>query len=195
MVKKINKYYFVILAFLCAMPLFGQRIEKTMQNNMNGEIQDESEATQLFIKKINEVRDWKSMTDVRDFVSVLYEPPACDQPKYAARIIALSFGLRAVERVTETQKKYQHQDDAVIAQMENAAIKQKSAKEIALLGIMMVLSETVNVAPDGKREVLNSYLKQSENVEEVLDRRNQALEALRILLSPAEPKGSAKGPS
>jgi len=35
---------------------------------------------------------------------VLYEPPACDQPKYAARIIALSFGLRAVERVTETQK-------------------------------------------------------------------------------------------
>jgi hypothetical protein len=183
---KMKIFIIIFWGFCFTVSSFGKDDAKKSQAISKDTIMNDSDACRYFYKKIDEVHDWKSMEEVHRFVAPLYDNSADERASYASKLISLSFALRALERVPEAQKKYQHQKDVVVAQMERAAIKGKTVREIALIGVMMVLSETVNITPDGEEKVLGDYLKRRVDVEDVLSRRKQAMEALNILTATCE---------
>jgi hypothetical protein len=129
---------------------------------------------------LDEIRDWRSLEEVVNVSMNIFDrfPPERSQ-----EVMAFSFALRSVERVLDAQKQTKKQSPELVARLESALISRKSIREIALMGVAMALAETVNIAPDGDRELMESRFRIREQARDVFERRAEAMDALRIIVS------------
>lgn len=141
------------------------------------------EATNGVDARLDERRDWRSLEEVvKVSLEILDQLP----PERSKEVIAFSFALRSVERVLDAQKQAKNRSPEMIAGMEAALISRKSIREIALVGVAMALAESVNIAPSGDRELIESRFRMREEARDVFERRAEAMDALRIIVAKGE---------
>ena len=129
---------------------------------------------------VDEKHDWKSFDDVVMAYTAL--PESSDVRFYTHKTQqALGLGLRSAERILDTMKMLGASGEKRASLLEKTLISNKSMREIALLGLMMSLSETRNVPLARAKEWAQQRYKIKEVGEDVLESRLQTLEALDTL--------------
>ncbi len=139
---------------------------------MNGSIEP--------VHAIDEPRSWKSFDEVLKVYLAL--PESSDSELYTYKTPqAIRFGLRSAERILDTVKLLGLSGKSAASALETTLISNRSIREIALLGIMMSLSETRNVPSAGEIDWARRRYKTKEVGDDVLEHRRRALEALDVL--------------
>ena len=94
---------------------------------------------------------------------------------------ATSKGLRVLDRVLQNLRKTKLIGDIELLQMERSIVDEKSIREIAIIGLLMGLSETANAPSGHELDWARRCYRTEEMVSDVVTERKNLLDALAIL--------------
>jgi hypothetical protein len=129
---------------------------------------------------LDEVCGWKSIEDVNARLIEIYKQPESTDSELNNEYFALFLGVDSVHSLLTGERK---NIGTKAASLESAIIKNKSIREIALIGVSIMLSQTTYFTDNNGRNILGGIYKNPIMVDDILKTRKRALEAFDLIVS------------